>query len=701
MDQRKGPKSRTVISITSIAVAAILSVTPFLSYAAVVAPTPGVDWITNGNAPSNFNYSPQTAITASNVKSLVPKWVFPVPAAPPPFVGAEGSIVTPLVVGGIAYIITNWHRVFALDAASGKVLWFKDLPVITNSSTKLFAGFTNHYHDSDMVYTTNIGNTPLLWIFANTYQLYALNALTGDIVTKLTTLKLSEAGPGAIPGNYGYYKISGPSGVIDEKTGILVTGAAVNEGTEAGRGFIEGFDLTSTPAKLLWRVFTIPPNDGSDPNWSLKSVQNMSHAWIFAQDHVVDLKALPQAQLQSLLVGDWGKFAFNGTRSYGGNGLGWGGAWAIDEDTGIAYISTNQPSPYTNATFRPGPNLWSVSILAVDMKTGKFVWGFQGSPHDVWDWDCSWSAMLATVNVNGSPTKVVFKGCKEGVFFALDAATGKMLWFLKAPSTTYSKCTLGTNGKPLLDPLNKDDMTKYNWPCWPSGKNSAQYPFVVSDPANTGAIESDPAFDPVTSTAFVATFNKMVTYSVVPVGPGTPYFENRGRSATKDLGTPNSTIYALDAATGQTKWTYFIPGLPYRGGLTTSGGVVYATTADGTLWMLDVKTGSLINKYQVGGPLIIQPAIGKDANGDVKLIVPSTGGFWAPNGNVPGYVIAFGLPSSAQQVTTTQVLTSTFVSRTTTSTGVDPTTLYAAVGVAVIFIITTGVLAVRRRTPAS
>jgi len=183
-------------------------------------------------------------------------------------------------------------------------------------------------------------------------------------------------------------------------------------------------------------------------------VQNSSYAWVFDGSKQVDLKALPNSTLYSMLYRDWGSFGYNGTVSFAGTDGGWGGSDAYDPQTGIVYVGTGQPSPDWNATTRPGLNLWSSSILAIDERTGKLVWGFQTSPHDLGDWDCAWSVMLANATINGQAQKVVMKGCKNGYFYALDAATGKMLWDFSAP--TIKRATASA----ILDPTNKSEMVK-------------------------------------------------------------------------------------------------------------------------------------------------------------------------------------------------------------------------------------------------
>ena len=138
----------------------------------------------------------------------------------------------------------------------------------------------------------------------------------------------------SLTGNFGLYGNGHPWVVIDEKHGVLVTGSGGTEGTDSARGFFEGFDITATPPKLLWRTFLMPPQDGSNPNWSLQSVQNMTNAWIYdpTNNSAINLKTLPNSTQYSMLYNDWGKDGFNGTHSYGGVGVGWGGSWAVDPE---------------------------------------------------------------------------------------------------------------------------------------------------------------------------------------------------------------------------------------------------------------------------------------------------------------------------------------------------------------------------------
>ncbi len=663
------------------------------------------NWLSGGNYPLNWNYNSQNVINSSNVQNLGISWVFPIPAAPALYssseLSAEGVIEPVLVYQGIAYFITNWHRVYALSAATGSGPWYKDLP-INFSAGEDISEAVGHYH---MIWiTTHIQNTPLVWVVSNDFHVFALNALTGDITVEFQPLNASLLVPGAIPGNYGLYDSVGNSIVVDDKRGILLFGPGDTEGSDAGRGFIEAYNVNSTEPQFMWRDFIIPPQNGNDPNWDMQSIDNMSYAYIFNGTGAVNLKTLPAAILNSTVYNDWGGFAFNGTNSFAGTNTAWGGTWAINPDTGTAYIGTSQPAPDWNATFRPGPNLWSDSVLSINEENGAINWGFQSGSHDLWDYDCSWSVVLGNVTVNGQQTPAVFKGCKNGYLFALNANTGALIWYFDAPTiarTLYSQ---------VHNPLNQTQMD-LTTQCGSTCKS------VIQNPTATGGIESDPAYDPTTNMVFVATYNEPtnMTISDVAPTPGVPY-SGGGLGGESSAGSANTTVYAINANTGQPVWSYDISAVGYRGGLTVSGGVVFIPALDGNMYMVNEMTGKLISKILIG-EMNVEPAIAQDANGNWKIIVPSSSAGTVGGTPIPGNIIAISLPastvSSSAGVPTTMVTTVTgapggtttqVITTQTTATGtsgVSSGAFYGVIVVAVILLITTVFFAMRRKPAAS
>ena len=305
--------------------------------------------------------------------------------------------------------------------------------------------------------------------------------------------------------------------------------------------------------------------------------------------------------------------------------------------------------------------------------------------------------MLANATISGQTHKVVYKGCKNGYVYALDAGTGQMYWSFHAPSIKlvgYSH---------LLDPTSPAQM-KLPW---------LNYPSTGYYAANAFNIESSPAYDPSTNTLFITTFNLPGFNKVLPVkGPGVAYggvgLNFFDPNAPKAPGPTNSTVWAVDGSTGQPKWHYDMDKFGFRGGISASNGLVFVPRPDGFLTVLDAKNGNaLLNKF-IGGELITQAAIGADASGNVQVIMPASGapttGFAIGFPTSPGFMFALGLPSASAFTTSVSTSLSTIISTETVagpSNGIDPTTFYTTAAVAVVFVIATGVLAVRRRGPST
>jgi glucose dehydrogenase len=686
LDDRK-----QLLLISTLSIAAILALSSAVVTPIRAAPASnGGDWTgVDGIYPYNWDYSNQTQITPANAANLQLKWIFPMPAPPANCIRCGGLVLTPIVVGGIVYGLTDSQYIFALNAATGGVLWTKQLPLPTYGGIVSYAnyvgkppyptslGLQGHYHA--FWYTTHIRGQPLIWVVANNYTVYSFNANTGTPVLKFNLLNQNDK----LPGNFGLYVSIVPQMAVDDKSGLAVFGSDVSEGTTAGRGFFAGYDLNANPPQKLWTQFVIPPQDGSDQNWAINSVKNMDYAYTFDGAKQIDLKALSASQMNSVLSGDWGKFGFDGTRSYAGAGAGWGGTYAEDPATGIAYVATSQASPDWNATYRPGPNLWSDSIMAINMRTGHIIWTFQTTAHDLWDWDCAWSVMLATVNGH----EVVMKGCKNGYFYQLDAATGKMLWMLNPQSIKRLPNTV------LLNPLDPTAMTK-PWQNYPS---TGPY---IQNPPGTGGIESDPAYDPKTNMAFVAAYNAPSNQQTHDVGPESPWGVSGQTSVPGYVRHYNTTIYAMDAVTGAVKWTYFIDNVGFRGGITASNGMLFVPSVDGHIYILNEADGSVIGKFFTGSAMITQPAFAADVNGQTTMFIPGSGApaysFTIGIGTVPGYLAAFAAPNAP-----TQSVTTVTQSAATTSAGIDPTLFYGVSAIAVVAIIVAGVALATRRRPAS
>ncbi|MCS6769736.1 MAG: PQQ-binding-like beta-propeller repeat protein [Candidatus Caldarchaeum sp.] len=667
--------------ILSISAAAVL--TTLLVVPVALAQQQAVDWAYYNSVPGNWNWSPQKELNKENVRFLEVKWVFPIPASPTGVFlsGSEGVIHTPLVYKGVVYFVTNWHRAYAVDAATGRTLWTRDIPPPAALGDTMMKGapwqvgaLRGHFHQ---IHIIELDGRPYLFIGTNYWYLFALDVFTGDIRLNWTIFSTDYLA--GVPGNRGVYDLSTPSFVIDTSKKIMVIGAGVSEGQGAGRGFFVGVDLKPWlerrgDPQMIWRTFIIPPQDGSDPEWTMKMVDQMRGAWIWDGEKLVNIKTLPAEQKRQLLYDDWGFRRFverypNERVSYAGAGAGWGGAYAVDEDRGIVFVGTNQASPDWNATFRPGPNLWSASILAFNIENGQPLWGVQTVAHDLWDWDCAWSVIfLKDVTIGGQRRDAVIKGCKSAVVFALNANDGSLLWAFNPWDPARSGGDPRYGVKPskyakFLNPLDPRDMS-WNW----QGEWTADADYLrrrgafYQNPPATGSLESDPAYDPTRNRLFVAVYNSPSAFTLANVGPGTGWPQGWGIAFTSLPAQPtNTTLYAIDVATGRVVWNTFIPDVPYRGGLTTSNGLVFATFNDGTVRVYDADNGAEIRRIIIAGPVMVQPSIATTADGKVRVLFPVSNplpGFWAPTA-LSGFVVSMGLPDVVAERTVQQTVVQT------------------------------------------
>jgi len=694
------------------------------------------------------NYNPQNQINSSNAHYLGVNWLFPVPGTPQALGGGAGGgfggvgvDTTPIIANGTIYFTTQYFQIFALNAASGDILWTTTIPLTLNSSLGLYGGSLGlHIHQGPQAFTTaNFGwnqGAPLYWLAASNEVIYAINALSGKYAMNFTAWH----GNSDVSGNSPTSTYSAQMNiVIDSQRGILVNGMESTSQANAARGWNMGWNILTNPPTHMWTSYYAPPQAGGnlplDPNWAMSQVNNMSSAQIFYPGPsydaggsipgtaVVNLKSLSPSQLNATLYNDWGQsfqtqqcLAITGGNSPGSVGSGWGGSYVMDQKGGIAYVNTGNRAPYRSPC-NPGPDLWASSVLAINDTNGQWIWGFQTSAHDNWDWDCSWFQALGNATIAGVNTEVLIKTCKNGYLYEINALTGHLVWAWTPPTSILPRCTFCY----IQNPLNQTQMTN-DWAA-PNDK-----PFIA-DPSELAGFESTGVVDPGTGLIYVVSHNVPSEFTPVPLN-ATDYATANGiDSLNPQAGLPdNASVEAINIGTGQMIWSYNIPTTGFRGGLMASADVVYVPVATGDLLMLNAKTGILIRDFYVGAPMDVVPAIGATISGQEQLILTvGSPSFFLGGVATPGDIVALNPQNVPATSTTTVTSTSTTVSTTTTtsvstatasgvgstttstttivstsSSGVSSTALYGVAAVAVIFIIATGYLAMTRgRKPAS
>ncbi len=580
-----------------------VGMSPTVQVVLTIAPanTLQVDWsMTNANANAT-NHVEQAQIGANNLDQLGKVWEFRFPGSRPVSglnLTSEGSIAPPLLLNGTVFVVTNYLRVYALDSSDGSIVWVYQAQL--NRSGLPLSYLTGHTHGLSY-YQGDI------WVSLPDCSVIALDTAHGQLDHRITRICAD------VPGNNGLYDSSGVAPVFYRNTMIWLS--SVSEGTDVGRGFVAAYDITT--GTLLWRWFVTPGAVG-DSSWDATSCPPEScHG---------NVKPYP---------GDWGVAGTRTRASLVGAGPGFGQP-AVDERTGIVYLATSQPSPDWNATYRPGPNLYSDSVVALDARSGRMIWFYQSTPHDLWDFDCGWNVVLGSAIIRGQSKSVVFKACKNGYLYALDASSGSLLWYFDPPSVKR----VGTGNANYAVTGSYDPAQP--WTDYPSTALFEQCPGA------NGAVESDIAF--AYGQVYVATYNLCAFGVVTPVNAfgASDWGVSRLQPAVSEA---NTTIYAVNTSSGMVVWSQYMPQIPFRGWLTVSNDVLYAGALDGYIHTFDARTGQEIFAINVGVDLYESPTVGSASNGDTLLLqLTSPSSYGVFSANQTGYLIAYGLPRSGSQL---------------------------------------------------
>jgi quinoprotein glucose dehydrogenase len=349
------------------------------------------EWSHYGNDAGNMRYSPLRQVTPANVQALAPAWTFhmrpaslDVPAANPQAAPAPpgrpnsryfGSEMTPLVAKGLMFLATPYRRVVAIDATSGKQVWAYDLPGSDAPANRGVAYWPGEH-----------GAKPRIIVSTRSGNMIALDAATGEPVRSFGTEgAISLKTPDVLNGfPNAYFGFSSPVLVLGN---VIVAGSRVQEAPTLGTaGDVRGFDVRT--GKHLWTFHTIPqPGEAGHGTWDGDSAKNRSGVNVW-----------------TTIIGD--------------------------EKRGIAFLPIAAPTFDRWGADRHGQNLFSDSIVAVDARTGKYLWHFQTVHHDIWDLDLP-AASLIEVKRQGKTIPAIAVMNKTTILFLLDRVNGQPLFEVK------------------------------------------------------------------------------------------------------------------------------------------------------------------------------------------------------------------------------------------------------------------------------
>ena len=483
-------------------------------------------------------YYPATQINTTNVAKLRPAFQFQTEVV-------ESMETAPIVVDGIMYITTSYNHVYALDAATGKEFWHykhKMGPVTT------FCCGPNNRGVAVMGDRLYMGTLDA--------KLLAFDAKTGKV---LWSTQIADP-------EKGYSETMAPV-AVDGK--VLI---GTNGGEYGIRGFVKAFDAND--GKLLWTFNTIPET-GHEGVWATTDATG--------RDMHRDIAAEKAA-----LAKNAGFF----------NTLG-GGVWmapAIDRESKTAFFVVGNPSPDLYGAERPGDNLYTDSIVAVDLNTGAKKWHFQYVAHDVWDLDAVSPVILTEAKgKDGKMTKVAIHGGKTGHVYVHDRATGELIRFSEA-----------------MIPQ------EYMWVLPP--KDGAR----MLPGANGGVEWSPMAFNPKTRLAYAANLHQPMTYHVEQAAyPGGKLWLG---GAFKVIPSEKQwgRLSAVNIDTGKVAWKFDTEQPLIGGVLATAGDLVFNGEGNGYFRAFDARTGKKLWEYQCGAG-VNAPAVSYTVGGKQYVAVAAGG----------------------------------------------------------------------------
>lgn len=481
---------------------------------------------TKNNLHTNLNYE-QTRyyqgkqINKSNVGKLRPAWIFQTEVV-------ESLETTPIVVEGVMYVTTSFNHVYAIDAKTGEQFWHykhKMGPVTTYCCGPNNRGVAIH---KDKVYMGTLDA-----------KLVALDAKTGSLVweTQIADPEL------------GYSETMAPT-AVDGK--ILI---GTNGGEYGIRGFVRAYDAET--GKQVWNFHTIPEN--SVGVWATHDATG--------KDMHRDIEA-EKAALKKL--GDPYKT------------LG-GGVWqnpAVDLEKKRIYFVVGNPSPDLDGSIRPGDNLYTDSLVSVDLNTGEYVCHFQYIAHDVWDLDSVSPPILVDVkNKDGETVPGVIHAGKTGNVYVHNRDDCSLIRFSEAMVDQTGMWTLPT----------------------PEGAKML--------PGANGGVEWSPmAVNPDLGLSYAVNLHQPMTYHV----ESSPYPGGKLWLGGAFKVIPGSeqfgNVTAVDYNTGKIKWQKKTP-LPMMGGaLATAGGLVFTGEGDGWFRAYDAESGDVLWSFFAGAGVNAPPA---------------------------------------------------------------------------------------------
>ena len=541
------------------------------------------DWPTYGLDYAESRFSKLTQINASNARELGLIWSYDLEST-------RGVEATPLIVDGVMYVTASWSVVHAIDVRTGKRLWTFDPEVPRTGGYK---GCCDVVNRGVALYRGKV------FVASFDGRLIALDAATGKKVWERDT----------IIDHTRSYTVTGAPRVF---AGKVVIGQG---GAEYGiRGYVTAYDADSGTQK--WRWFVVP-GDPSKP-FEDESMAKAAKTWDPS-----------------------GKYW-----EAGGGGSPWD-TFAYDPKLNLMYVGTGNASPWARSKRSPagGDNLYLASIVALNPDTGKYVWHYQETPGDNWDYTSTQPMILADLRIGGKLRKVILHAPKNGFFFVIDRTNGQ---FISAKNFVDVNWATGydANGRPIEIAEARSDKPHDTIP----GPFGAHNWHPMSFNPQTGL-----AYLPVQNVPVNLADDKDWTFNGdragephAGIGWNLAMFANVEPPKSKPFGR----LIAWDPVAQREVWRQeFVS--PWNGGtLTTAGNLVFSGTADGRFMAYNAKTGEKLWETATGTGVVAAPATYEVDGKQYLSVAVGWGGVFglfnrATDRQTPGTVYTFALGGKA------------------------------------------------------
>jgi len=490
------------------------------------------DWPTTGLDYAETRFSKLNQINTDNVKNLGLKWTYSLESI-------RGVEATPVVVDGIMYVTASWSVVHAIDARTGKRIWSYDPGVNREIGYK---GCCDVVNRGVALYKGKV------YVGAYDGRLVAIDAVTGKkIWEKDTVIDYSHS-----------YTITGAPRVVKGK--VLIG----NGGAEYGaRGYITAYDAET--GDQAWRWFVVP----GDPNKPFED------------------ESMAKAAMTWDPVGKWWV--------NGGGGTPWDSI-TYDPDLNLIYVGTGNGAPWNRNLRSPagGDNLYLASLVALNADTGKYVWHYQETPGDNWDYTSTQPMILADIKIDGKPRKVILHASKNGFFFVIDRTNGK---FISAKNFVDVNWATGydADGRPIEVSASRSPDQSFDSIPGPFGAHNWH---PMSYNPQTGLVYLPAQGVPLNLTGEKA----LAQNAPAPFKYGATTGWNIGftLNATPPKNPAFGRLIAWDPVKQKEAWRAEYVA-PWNGGtLTTAGNLVFQGTADGRFIAYNATTGEKLWETPTG-----------------------------------------------------------------------------------------------------